>query len=121
MAKHNAMESEDSQQIAATSQSETQENEERTSRRSTVFNFRLPREELAAIEQAASEAGLSVAEYIRKSAAMRPSMSVLARPQIQISVNTPYFQYGALTTWSETLFDMHTFQPIADGQVIRLI
>ena len=36
---------------------------------------------------------------------------------IFMGVNTPYFSYGALTTWSEAAFDLHTFQPVANGQV----
>lgn len=77
------------------------DNEERLSR-STVYNIRLSREELAALEQQANEEGLTVAEYLRKSAAMRPLSSVLAQPQYNLSVSTPYFQYGALATWSES-------------------
>ncbi len=79
---------------------ETTGTEERASR-STMFTFRLPREELALIEQAATEAGMSVAEYVRKSVAMRPTVSVLARPQYDVLVSTPFFQYGMVATWSE--------------------
>lgn len=68
---------------------------------STVFTFRLPREELAALEKAAAEAGFTVSEYLRKAAAMRPATSILARPQINLSINTPYSQSGTLVTWSE--------------------
>ncbi len=56
-----------------------------------MFTFRLPREEMALIEQAATEAGMSVAEFVRKSVAMRPTISVLARPQYDLLVGTPFF------------------------------
>ena len=92
-----------SKQQGTSSQSEanTIDNEERVSR-STVYNIRLSREELAILEQGAEEEGLTVAEYLRKSAALRPLSSVLAQPQFNLSVSTPYFQYGSLVTWSES-------------------
>jgi hypothetical protein len=80
---------------------DTIDNKERISR-STVYNIRLPREELAALELEAEEEGLTVAEYLRKSAALHPLSSVLAQPQFNLSVSTPYFQYGSLVTWSES-------------------
>ncbi len=110
-----------SRQQASTSQSEidTLENEERASR-STVYNIRLPREELATLEQQAREEGLTVAEYLRKSAAMRPLSSVLAQPQYSLSVSTPYFQYSALATWSETQSQSQvqvTSSPASQGDI----
>jgi hypothetical protein len=70
--------------------------------RSTVYNIRLSREELAALEQEASAEGLTVAEYLRKAAAMRPEKSILAKPQTGLFISTPYAQSSALYTWSET-------------------
>ncbi len=91
-----------SKRDASASQGETDtvDNEGRGAR-NTVFNIRLSREELAALEQAASEFGISIAEYVRKSVALRPTISVLTKPQIDLSVGMPYFQYGTLATWSE--------------------
>jgi hypothetical protein len=82
---------------------------------STAFTFRLPREELAALEQAAAQAGLSVSEYLRKAAALRPATSVLARPQFNLSVSTPYFQSGTMVTWSESPTYVTEFQTTLQG------
>lgn len=68
-------------------------------KQNTAFTFRLPQEELAVLEQVASNAGLSVSEYLRKSAALRPLNSVLTKPQIRVSIGTPYAQYGTKTAW----------------------
>ena len=56
----------------------------------------------AELEQAASEAGLSVSEYVRQAAAMRPSRRLLVKPQITISISTLYSQYGTLVVWNES-------------------
>jgi hypothetical protein len=90
-------------------ETETVGNDERVSR-STVFTFRLLREELAAMEQAASEAGLSVSEYVRKAAATRQGMNVLTKPQVNISISTPYSQFGSLLTWNETDVNVTEYQ-----------
>lgn len=76
--------------------------EEKTPSQSTVYNIRLPREELANLEVEASKEGLSVAEYLRQAAAMRPAKTILTKPQFNLSVSTPYAQYGTLVTWSES-------------------
>jgi len=86
---------------------------------STAFTFRLPREELIALEQAASQAGLSVSEYLRKAAALRPALSVLARPQFNLSVGTPYSQYGSLVTWNESPTYIAEFKTTSDGVTLR--
>jgi len=88
-----------------------------TERKDTAFTFRLPREEMEALENAANKAGLSIAEYLRKSVAMRPALTVLARPQFNLSVNLPYVQYGALVTWSETQSDIVQFHATSNGQI----
>lgn len=82
---------------------------------STAFTFRLPREELAALEQAAAQVGLSVSEYLRKAAALRPTNSVLARPQFNLSVSTPYFQSGTMVTWSESPTYVTEFHTTSQG------
>lgn len=86
---------------------------------STAFTFRLPRQELAALEQAALSAGLSVSEYLRKSAAYRPTTSVLARPQVNVSVGTPYSQYGTSVVWSESQACVTEFRVSARGATLR--
>jgi predicted DNA binding CopG/RHH family protein len=120
MAKRNAAvedtaEPQQNKRQASASKTETDAtgNEERASR-STMFTFRLPREELAALERAASEAGLTVAEFVRKSIAMRPTTSVLAKPQVDVSVSVPYFQYGTLATWSEAQTGLTPFHPTTE-------
>lgn len=59
-------------------------------KQSTAFTFRLPTEELAALEQV----GQSVSEYLRKTAAFHPAISVLAKPQVNVFIGTSYSQYG---------------------------
>lgn len=93
------------------------EAEDRTSHNAT-FTFRLPREELASIEQAATEAGISVAEYVRKSVAMRPAISVLAKPQYNLAIGTPFFQGGTAITWNETQTSEPQPRPAISGPAI---
>jgi hypothetical protein len=77
------------------------ENESTGKNGSAVFNFRLPREELVALEKAARAAGMSTSEYVRRAIAARPHQSVLIKPQIGWVASTPYFQYGSQITWSD--------------------
>lgn len=98
---------------------EATDNEKRASQ-STAFTFRLPREELIALEQAASKVGLSVSEYLRRAVALRPTMSVLARPQVNLSISTPYFQYGSLVTWSESPTYIAEFHATSEGATLHL-
>jgi len=69
--------------------------------KNAVFTFRLPREELEAIERIAAEANMTMSEFLRKAAAMKPTASILERPQFSLSLVTPYGQSGTLVTWSE--------------------
>lgn len=95
--------------------SEEATDKEKQVSQNTAFTFRLPREELMALEQAATNAGLSVSEYLRRAVALRPTMSVLARPQYNVSISTPYFQYGSLVTWSETPTYVAEFHVTSEG------
>ena len=73
-----------------------------TQPRSAVLPFRLSRQDVAALEQAAEDSGMTVSEYLREAAAMRPADTVLAKPQITYSVNTLYSQSGTVATWRES-------------------
>jgi len=44
---------------------------------------------------------MTMSEFLRKAAAMKPTASILERPQFSLSLVTPYGQSGTLVTWSE--------------------
>ena len=73
---------------------------------------------MALIEQAATEAGMSVAEFVRKSVAMRPTISVLARPQYDLLVGTPFFQYGTVATWSKSRIASNDYPRTMSGPAV---
>jgi hypothetical protein len=75
------------------------ENQEKTAK-STVFGVRMTQEEMAALEQAASTAGESAAQYVRKAVSMREQGRPLV-PVVNFSVGAQFTQVDTWTAWTE--------------------
>ncbi len=68
--------------------------------RTSVVSFRLPTEEMDALEEAASAAGESLSEYVRKAVALRLHREALKGSNVIISLGTQFHQDDEWDLWS---------------------